>query len=475
MQELFDHTTFDCFSSGECLRGNYRTHRSTHKNMNRKKFQLFIDYVLNIPLPVWVLVGFSISYVLFFLRPIFLTFQVMQFHHYIPVQNPIGIDLKQMLNYCESWLEARQAPYIGRNLYPPFASVFFTPLLIVDSSWAYKIVTFTSVFSYVMITFIFPFLINKEKQTPLILMLIFLTGLFSYGFQFELERGQFNVIAVFLCFIAIWIYHNHNKYRYIAYALFTISVQLKVFPLIFIIVFISNWQDWRKNIRRLLLLSLVNFAKFFILGLNVFFDFVNAIETQIRNPYVWTGNHSIFSFVYMISKSTFDLDWKWLDQNTSLIRISFMIIILVCIFIVIQKATQQKQKGLNSFLLLVCTIGALLIPPISHDYTLSFLAAPVAIFLSSDDLYKRQDGTFSRLVRIVFICVFSIAYSSTLVSGHYKPFIIQNNFLALFVMLFIITLFSILSKPILKKMLNKKSNTIYKSAICYFSKPCLFS
>ena len=170
-----------------------------------------------------------------------------------------------MLSYSNSWFVARQTPYIGNNLYPPLASVLFTPFLALDFSWAYKIVTLVSVFSYIMITFIFPLRISKEKRASALLMLVFISGLLSYGFQFELERGQFNVFTVFICFLAIWIYHFHPRYRFLAYILFTLSVQLKIYPFIFIVMFISNWQDWKNNLKRLLILAFSNFALFFML------------------------------------------------------------------------------------------------------------------------------------------------------------------------------------------------------------------
>jgi hypothetical protein len=385
----------------------------------------------------------------------------MQFLHYIPVQDPIGIDLKITLSHTESWLVAKLSPYYGDSLYlyPPFVSVLFAPLLFIEFSWAYKIVTLVTVVCYVMITFVFPLQIGKKRQVSSSLMLVFITGLFSYGLQFELERGQSNVFTVFLCFLAIWIYHYHNRYRYLAYILFTISVQLKVYPLIFIVMLISNWQDWRNNIKRLLLLTTVNFALLFVLGSHVFFDFVNAIKSQIGNPYVWTGNHSIHSFVTIFSETAYDYGWEWLNQYSGLAQIALMAIIAICIFLIVFQTSQQKQKGINPLLLLACTIGALLIPSISHDYTLSFLAAPVAILFSDNRFRGRQDNPFLHIIFIALLLIFSAAYSSTLFSYRYKPFILQNNFPALVTMLFVITFLSLVSKPNLEEKVSEPIET----------------
>ena len=58
----------------------------------------------------------------------------------------------------------------------------------------------------------------------------FVTGLTSHGLQFELERGQFNVVAISLCLLAVYIFHYQVKYRHFGYLLFLVAVQLKVYP-----------------------------------------------------------------------------------------------------------------------------------------------------------------------------------------------------------------------------------------------------
>jgi glycosyl transferase family 87 len=383
--------------------------------------------------------GFFISYLFFFVIPIFFSARVMQFFEYVPAIDPIGVDLRYMLSYSESWFVHQQTPYITNNLYPPLATVLFTPLLFMDFSLAYKLVTLATVLCYAVMAFVVPYWVGKEKPVSPSLMLVFITGLFSYGFQFELERGQFNVIAMSLCFLAIWIYHFHNRYRYLGYLLFSISVQLKVFPIIFIVMLISNWHDWRRNIRRMLILSALNFALFFILGLHTFNDFVLAITAQAVNPFVWVGNHSITSFVALGSYS-----------SPGAVKLLMLTLVAVCMFSIMLQAWRQNRQGISPPLLLACAIGALLIPPVSHDYTLPILVAPVAILLSDGSAFQRAGGVRGHLLAVVLLLITSVAYSSTLFSYTNKPLLLQNNFLALLTTLLAITLLSLLVRPSLE-------------------------
>ena len=416
--------------------------------MNRSKIQSLPGRILDAPLLVWILLGFSISYLFFFLRPVFFSDQVMKFFRYIPALNTIGKDLKQMLDFSASI--AGHPPYIV-NLYPPLASLLFTPLLLASFSWAYRIFSLITVFCYAAMTFVFPLQVNREKQVSSLIMFVFITGLFSYGFQFELERGQWNVVAVFLSFLAIWIYHYHHKQRYLAYILFTISVQLKVFPLIFIVMLVDNWRDWGNNIKRSVVFAAVNFALFLVLGPKVFVDWVKALTTVSGEPYVWVGNHSTRSFVEFASTTAADHGWAWVNQYAGSAQPVLLALIGICIFLVVLKAYLQNQKGINPHLLLACTLGALLIPSVSHDYKLSILAAPVALLFSSNKFQEEIKGYPLRTISILLLLILSVAYSSTLVSYTNKPLIIQNNFPALVIMLMTVTFLYWMSKPAIEE------------------------
>ena len=420
--------------------------------MIKSRFQSLYQFVLNISSFNWVLLGFLISYLLFFVRPIFFSAQVMQFFEYVPALDSIGLDLEAMLSYSDSWFITKQTPYIGNNLYPPLASVLFTPLLSVEFSFAFRIVTLASLLLYVSITFVLPIITSREKNVSHLVMLIFITGLFAYGFQFELERGQFNVIAASMSFFAIWLYHYHNRYRYLAYFLFTISVQLKVYPFIFIVMFITDWHDWKNNIKRILVLSTVNVALFTVLGPYVFFDFIRAIKAQVTVPFIWIGNHSIHSFVTLASNKASEHGWAWVNQFSGLVQLILLAITGVLIFMIMRKAYQQKENGFNSYLFLALTIGALIIPSVSHDYKLSILAAPVAVLFSNRSTFSEKDiRPRQRIIFILLILILSASYSSTLFSFTNKPFLLQNNFPALFSILLAITGLSLMFTPSLNE------------------------
>ena len=122
--------------------------------MNKPRIQSLLQFILITPSQNWVFLGFLFSYLLFFVRPIFFSSQVMQFLKYVPAIDPIGVDLKQMLSYSESWFIAKQTPSIGANLYHPLASVLFTPLITVKFFLAHRNVNLVTVILYVLLTIV---------------------------------------------------------------------------------------------------------------------------------------------------------------------------------------------------------------------------------------------------------------------------------------------------------------------------------
>jgi hypothetical protein len=422
----------------------------------KEKIHILVEQILNLPVIVWVLAGFLVIYVLFFVSPIFLndTLRMRYFINYLPDRYPIGNDLITVLDLMKGWFFEEISPY-WRGFYPPFTYVFFAPLLLVsDYPALFVFFTLFNVVSYIFLTLLLPTKMTEQGNFSMIL-LFFLTGLISYGFQFELERGQYNVFTFLLCLLAIYIFHYHRKYRILSYLLFSFSIQLKLYPAIFIVMFVDNWVDWKTVIRRFAGIGTFNFLLLFIMGNQIFLDFVQMVFTQIAVPSQrWNGNHSISSFVGTLAIDGFGVippdALVVLRQNSGVLSTFLLLMVLASFISAILIFHLRREQGLDPYLLLVCTIGALTIP-ISNDYTLSILAAPIAIFLSSISGLMNSRNRFASILLILGI---SIAYASTLIPFKYKPHVLNNIFPALFFILVFVTILNFI------RYRNSKQQTI---------------
>jgi hypothetical protein len=319
----------------------------------------------------------------------------------------------------------------------------------VEYRTAYTLLTMTSVVCYLFIAFFFPFWISRAKQVSPLLFLFLVSGLFSHGFQFELRQGQFNLIAMFFCWLSLWLYynHHHSHHRYLAYLFFSLSIQLKVYPAIFVVLFITDWYDWKKNLKKVVGLGLVNFALLFVLGIQTFVDFLAAIKAQAVEPFTWFGNHSIRSAVVVIltSKRGSELlqqfNLLWLNKHLEVIQLSLLALVVACILLILWQTYRHKQSSPNPYLILGCTLGTLLIPPVSHDYKLSLLTGSIALAFYQDPI-PTGISFRSRLVLWPVAFLFFLIYSFLLFPQTNRPPFLNSNMPALMVLLLAIVLFS---------------------------------
>ncbi len=399
-----------------------------------KTSALLMD-VLAWPPIVWVRAGFGLFFLLYFIKPAFLNpYHKLELFGSFPAMEPIGADLREYLNFSKALLE-RGSPYISPNYYPPLESVFFLPLTFTTPDRAYVIMTLVSYLCFLGITFLFPLSLAREKRAIPTLAFITIAGLFSYGFLFEIERGQYDLVVVALCFAGLYLYHYHPRWRWLGYLLFTLSIQIKLFTGIFMLCFTRDWRAWKRNLLRWGGLLIVNLAALFALGPKVFFDFINAIRSQMQSPsYVWLGNHSIYSFTKMVLEKIIahgvDHHNPILLTYQTLIQISLFGFYGLCLATVLWISYRKRLSPLNPILILVLAVGSMVIPSTSHDYKLSVFAAPVALFLVSLD-WRRSGKLLYDIFATLLVMAICLAYTSMQFLHNALPLLLNSNLPAL--------------------------------------------
>lgn len=333
-----------------------------------------------------ILIGiFLLSVIAFYFIPAFGSGKMVYFRYLLDAPET-GADLSQMVGYSRE-LSAGRDIYLNkygnldRNIYPPMATVFFSPFTAMAHKDGYALISF--------LTLAAMFLLYLQSPQDTLSLIIFGIGTIAYGMQFEIERGQWNVIA--LCF-AVYALKFWKKNLVLGMILFTVAIQLKLWPALFVLMLGMN--EW-KNVA---ILGAVNIALLFSLGWGTFTEFIAAMMAY--KPDVWIGNHSIYSFTQLSDIPS----WPFYAFTVGAIGWAYF------------------TKRLN---LLGCTIGTMLIPSASHDYKLTLLALPVSLFLEK------------RSLRIVI--PISILFSITAFSFATRPIWIMDSCLILVGMLALAT------------------------------------
>ncbi len=405
--------------------------------------QRFRAYILSLPLLTWVLVGFAITFLLFFIVPVFYdSSQMMQFSRYIRAMRPIGIDFRVVASDASGWLHSGSLP---RSLYPPLTLVFFAPFALISPDAGYRVVTLLILACYALATLLLPQSINRSKGLSSFSMLIFVTGLISYGLQFELERGQWNLIAFTLCLAAIWLFHAHPKRRWLAYLFFIVAVQLKLYPAIFVLALVDRWSEWKRNLIRFAGLGLANIAALFVFGFGPIQSMLGSQSATDASHSAIPYNLSISSFVlYILS-----LPWlphkriiMWVQANNWLPKLILLGFVAICLVVVIWQAWKRGREGFDPYVFMACTIGALLIPSISYDYKLVLLPASVVLLEPAMPSF-RPGG--NRLWLILTTLLFAVAYSCALYPEFSRPEWLRYLLPALLLVLVITTVWSVVN------------------------------
>ena len=162
------------------------------------------------------------------------------------------------------------------------------------------------------------------------------------------------------------------------------------------------------------------------------------------------GQHSTKGFYSLlkIHKSDDYSSISSLFNYPLLFEMLIFIFIGICLGVVLLYMWRGYLPAINTYLITLCTIGTLIIPQSSHDYTLSIITGSFAIFFIglNDKLRELDIKWFVKLIIVIMsTCYFSLLYSYT-----NKPhFLLQNSFPILIVLLILImiSLFSCYRHP----------------------------
>ena len=407
------------------------------------------------PLSIWILAIFSIAYVLFFVYPVFLNSDhVMASKADFPAGSPevgVGMDVRTTIHFSRSWVEDGLSGIRPYNGYPPLALLLYAALVPVPFEWAYALITAATLLSYVFVVFVFPRYICPHGRASPLLMLIGVTGVFSYGLRFEIERGQQNLIAMCLCYAAIAFYHYAARYRILAYALFLMAIQLKVYPCMFVLMLIDRWRALRENVVRFSMLAVASTTLLFVLGPTIFMEFIGALISRFQTSgqlgEITIVNHSIKSGVVLWARQAEKRQVLWPMEHAMTIQFVLIACVLACLGMILATAHRANRKGVDVHLLVMTALSALLIPGISHDYTLPILTGPyAALLLKYEPLIDQADTQRQRWHLLAPIVMCSAAYACLLFSPNYKPPFLAHNMPTLMAMVIGVTWLSLASR-----------------------------
>ncbi len=372
--------------------------------------------------------GLVLSYVAFYLAPIFLnSAEVMQFPTFVPSFPPIGIDFRWLWTIENEWKEGLlhgQMLKTGAAHFPPLTLPMFGWASLFPFPVVYRILTFMTLSAYLSVATVLPYLVSRKVPELSGLWLLALPfgffGLNAYGLQFEIERGQWNVIAVALALWAIYVYQLCSpKLKPLAYALMLMGCQMKLYPMIFIFGFYSHKKSLRENFKTVSAMILANVALIFVFGFEVAQSFLKSVSALNRRSEYGFAQISIHSFFSLVR-----------EKQNSLYPVYMTVWVLAIAGALVSwfNVIRKHSVANNIVALFLLLVVGLVLPSHSNDYKLALVPLAVPIVVMSLPILVQ--GKRNRGVAIFLLLFFltSTFYSYATKGG---SILVQNNFMNL--------------------------------------------
>jgi hypothetical protein len=197
------------------------------------------------------------------------------------------------------------------------------------------------------------------------------------------------------------------------------------------------------------MLAVAGTTLLFVLGPTIFKEFIGALiarfQTSGQLGEITLVNHSIKSGVVLWARQAEKRQVLWPMEHAMTIQVVLIACVLACLGVILATAYRANRKGVDVHLLVMSALAALLIPGISHDYTLPILTGPfAALLLKYEPLIDQADTQRWHLLAPIIMC--SAAYACLLFSPTYKPLFLAHNMPTLMAMVIGVTWLSLASR-----------------------------
>ena len=359
----------------------------------------------------------------------------MIYPRYVPENIRVGNDTFLDYKFAKRYFVDHKSAYISdnpehwytQNAYPPLFTLYWYPIFLLNTSWqsVYRYLYVVIIAFFLLYSLFLPIFYHKKFEIPGVLIFVAATGITSYGLQFALERGQFDVISVSMCLLSVYMFWYLPKLRWLAYILFFVAFQFKIYPFIFILCFIDAAQGWKKNLLRIGGISAAVFLSLFVMGVKGFFEFLKALTYQTKSG-VYTKDHGLnFGVDYLLGVNNILLP----ENQVYIIKAIVFLIGLIMLGYIFFHFLRNQKTGFFPPLLFACLLFSMALFPASKDYKLPLLAGGFGVYTLY--LSRLQFNKMLPSQILIYLCYLGIAlsYSITLYSYAYRPVALQNSFI----------------------------------------------
>jgi len=248
----------------------------------------------------------------------------------------------------------------------------------------------------------------------------------SYGFMYEVERGNIDLYALFFALLSIWLMLRLPRSAWWPAVVLAVAINLKLYPGVLLVILF-----WRYRWRALLPAVVANAVLLLITGPGNVRSTVTALTaSEGRTRALWWGNHSAAALANVLRQAT---GWapSWIYVPLLLVPVALWALTLL---VLVRRGWSDRRAVLAAA---ACVPVMGVVPAISHDYKLVLYVFPLAVLAAVIATMSRRDlAVWSVLFGLLALAMMFLSRSSLVIA----PSLVASKY-ALLVLLQLLLLF----------------------------------
>lgn len=246
---------------------------------------------------------------------------------------------------------------------------------------------------------------RKIDATQLALVLGFWL-LTSYGFMYEVERGNIDLYALFFALLSVWLMLRRPRSAWWPAIVLAVAINLKFYPGVLLVLLF-----WRYRRRALLPVVVANAVLLLITGPGNVRNTVTALTAiQSTERALWWGNHSAAALANVLRQAT---GWAppWIHAPLLLMPLALWALTLL---LLVRRGWSDRRAVLAAA---ACVPVMGIVPAISHDYKLVLYVFPLAVLAAVIATMSRRDlFVWSALFGLLALVLMFLSRSSLVIA-----------------------------------------------------------
>jgi len=228
----------------------------------------------------------------------------------------------------------------------------------------------------------------------------------SYGFMYEVERGNIDLYALVFALLSVWLMLRLPRSAWWPAILLAVAINLKFYPGVLLVILF-----WRYRWRAVLPVFVANAALLLIAGPgNVRSTVTGLTAIQSTQRSLWWGNHSAAALANVLRDVT---GWapSWIYVPLLLVPLALWALTLL---LLVRRGWSDRRAVLAAA---ACVPVMGVVPAISHDYKLVLYVFPLAVLAAVIATMSRRDlAVWSVLFGLLAMAMMLLSRSSLLIA-----------------------------------------------------------